>query len=409
MSNDAKPADLGCGVWNWDEQICLKCSSGWVFNEKKVCVPVSDLCKAHSENGDCTQCFKGYDLKEGKCVFSESNNANPSDSGCASWNWDEQICLKCSSGWVFNEKKVCVPVSDQCKAHSDNGDCTECWKGYDLKEGKCIFSESNNAKPSDSGCTTWDWNNQVCLKCSSRWTFNSNKVCVPVSDQCKTHAENGECTTCFQGYDLKNGQCIFSESNNAKPSDSGCTTWDWNNQVCLKCSSGWVFNANKVCVAVSDLCKTYGDHGDCTSCYSGYDLKNGQCIFSESNNARPSDLGCGTWDWQNQVCLKCSNRWFFNSHKKCVPVDDNCNTYSDNGNCTSCYQGYGLCDGICVSVNPLCKSLNADGTCASCYPQNILHKGNCVPISKLANIFLYYAECCPEKLQALQAQVQSGN
>jgi len=108
--------------------------------------------------------------------------------------------------------------------------------------------------------------------------------------------------------------------------------------------------------------------------------------------------------------LKCSNRWFFNAKKNCVPVDDNCNTYSDSGSCTSCYSGYSLADGVCVSVNPLCKTLNADGTCASCYPQNIVHKGNCVPISKLANILLYYAECCPEKLQAIQdAQVKSGN
>jgi hypothetical protein len=59
-------------------------------------------------------------------------------------------------------------------------------------------------------------------------------------------------------------------------------------------------------------------------------------------------------------------------------------------------------DGVCASVNPLCKTLNSDGTCATCYPQNIVHNGNCVPISKLANILLYYAECCPEKLLAIQ-------
>jgi hypothetical protein len=93
-----------------------------------------------------------------------------------------------------------------------------------------------------------------------------------------------------------------------------------------------------------------------------------------------------------------------------VPVDDNCNSYADSGACTSCYPGYGLNEGVCVSVNPLCKTLNADGTCASCYPQNIVHNGNCVPISKLANILLYYAQCCPEKLAALQkVTASSGN
>ena len=381
-----------------------------MFNADKVCVPVSDHCASHDESGACLTCFKGYDLKEGKCLFSDFNNAHPADSGCGKWDWDNQVCLACSDKWVFNDNKVCVPVSDQCASHDAAGACLTCFKGYDLKDGKCIFSESNNAKPADSGCGLWDWSNQICLKCSNKWVFNANKVCVPVSDQCATHDESGACLTCYLGYDVKNGACIFSESNNAKPADSGCGTWDWANQVCLKCSNGWVFNAKKVCVAVSDLCKTNDEAGNCLTCYEGYDLKDGACVFSASNNAHPSDLGCGTWDWKNQVCLKCSHRWFFNAKKQCVPVDDNCNSYGADGACTSCYPGYGLNQGVCVSVNPLCKTLNADGTCASCYPQNIVHGGNCVPISKLANILLYYAQCCPEKLAALQkATASAGN
>ena len=37
------------------------------------------------------------------------------------------------------------------------------------------------------GYFNWDWDNQVCLSCSKDWTFNGDKKCVPVSDQCKTH------------------------------------------------------------------------------------------------------------------------------------------------------------------------------------------------------------------------------
>ena len=232
-------------------------------------------------NGDCTECFKGYDLTNGLCLFSDFNNAKPADSGCATWDWDNQVCLACSKDWTFNADKVCVPVSDQCKAHDAAGLCTECFSGYDLKDGQCLFSDFNNAKPADLGCGTWDWANQVCLKCSYGWVFNANKVCVPVSDQCKAHDVSGDCTECFKGYDLKKGQCVFSDFNNAKPADSGCATWDWDNQVCLACSKGWVFNDKHSCVASSDLCKSIDSKsGDCTSCYEGYDLQNGQCIFS---------------------------------------------------------------------------------------------------------------------------------
>ena len=275
-----------------------------------------------------------------------------------------------------------------------------------MKEGKCLFSDFNNAKPADAGCGAWDWNNQVCLSCSKGWFFNDNGVCVPVSDQCASHSENGDCTSCYKGYDLIEGKCVFSEFNNAKPSDAGCGLWNWDEQVCLQCSKGFVFNAKQICVASSDLCRSIvPETGACDSCYEGYDLKEGACLFSEFNNARPSDLGCHQWDWNNQVCLKCSHRWFFNSEKKCVPVDDNCNSYNEDGSCASCYTGYSVKEGVCMSVNPLCKTLNDDGTCASCYAQNILHNGNCVPISKLANILLYYAECCPEKLEMIQAEV----
>ena len=165
----------------------------------------------------------------------------------------------------------------------------------------CEFSAFNNAKPSDLGCSKWDWANQVCLECSKEWVFNADGACVPVSDQCKSHDTNGLCTSCFAGYDLVDGTCVFGAINTAKPSDSGCGKWDWNNQVCLECSSGWVFNADGVCVTVSDQCASHDASGACLSCFKGYDLVNGVCEFSSFNNAKPSDLGCSSWDWDNQV------------------------------------------------------------------------------------------------------------
>ena len=328
-ANTAAPADLGCGNWDWKNQVCLACSKRWAFNANKICVPVADQCATNADNGDCLTCYKGYDLKDGKCLYSTSNNAKPADSGCATWDWDNQVCLACSKGWVFNSNKVCTPVSDQCASSDSNGKCLTCYKGYDLKEGACVYSAFNNAKPSDSGCATWDWDNQVCLACSKNWVFNANKVCVPVSDQCASSDSNGNCLTCFKGYDLKDGACIFSVFNNAKPADSGCATWDWDNQVCLACSKNWVFNNDKKCVPVSDQCASSDSNGNCLTCFKGYDLKDGACIFSAFNNAKPADSGCATWDWDNQVCLACSFGWVFNAEKKCVPVSDQCKTNDD--------------------------------------------------------------------------------
>jgi hypothetical protein len=190
------------------------------------------------------------------------------------------------------------------------------------------------------------------------------------------------------------------------PSDLGCGKWDWNNQVCLACSQGWVFNSNKVCQSVSGQCKTWDNSGACLTCYVGYNLENGACNLAPISG--PSDVGCAKWDWTNQVCLNCSARWVFDSKGKCSPVSSNCQSFNSNGVCTACYQGYAVSNGECVTSNPLCQSSNSDGSCASCYPQYVLNNGQCQPISSLANLLLYYSACCPEKLAELQAS-QKGN
>jgi hypothetical protein len=400
-----KPSDLGCGTWDWKNQKCLKCSNNWVFNNLGVCVPVSDQCKTFDLSGQCVSCYDGYDLIKGQCSQSASNTAAPSDLGCGTWDWKNQKCLKCSNNWVFNGLGVCVPVSDQCKTFDLSGQCVSCYQGYDLKAGKC--EKAATQLPSDAGCGLWDWNNQKCLQCSSNWVFSNKGICVPVSDQCKTFDLSGLCVSCYDGYSLVNGQCSQSASNTAAPSDLGCGTWDWKNQKCLKCSNNWVFNNLGACVPVSDQCQTYNLAGVCLSCYKGYDLKAGACVQAAVEAV--ADIGCGQWDWDKKVCLQCSSRWVFNSQKKCVPVDDNCNQWNTAGQCTSCYAGYIINEGSCTLGNSLCQVSNANGACTSCYTGYILDNGNCVPISKLANLALYYSQCCPERLATLTQSVGNSN
>ena len=248
----------------------------------------------------------------------------------------------------------------------------------------------------------WDANN-VCLTCSARFYFNDKNVCTPVSDQCYTWNSNGECASCYGGYVLNGKECIVNPTPFTPSKDSLCRKWS--SEVCLECSERSYFDQKGVCQGVSDNCNTWDKRsGDCFTCFKGYDLKDGKCTFSSFNNAKPSDSGCGKWDWDNQVCLQCSNGWVFNSNKVCVPVDSYCNSYNSNGDCTSCFPGYLLSAGKCVLTNPLCKSSGSNGSCLSCFTGYILFNQTCTPISKLASLYLYYAECCPEKLATLPKQ-----
>jgi hypothetical protein len=396
-SNTEGPSDAGCKTWSWTEKVCKECSTKWAFNANGLCVPVSDLCREHDTAGLCTACFKGYEVKDGACVLSLSTPV--SDVGCKIWDWDNNKCLSCSTNWFVSANGQCATVSDLCKSFdASTGQCLSCYEGYDLESGACVFSPSNTASPADAGCKTWA--KGVCTACSSNWAFNTNNVCTPVSDLCKT-SEGLACTSCFNGYILEDGTCKFSPLNSAAPSDVGCKTWDWNKQVCLECSYFWVFNAGK-CVPVSDLCKTYdGVTGGCLTCYKGYDLVNASCVLSQSRLA-PTDLGCAEWNWDSQICLACSQNWFL-ANGTCHTVSPYCKTHNTDGACTSCYSGYGLSNGQCSPVSTLCKTSDESG-CVTCYKGYALYKKQCVALSNIADIALYYAECCPEKLAQLQAE-----
>ncbi len=207
-------------------------------------------------------------------------------------------------------------------------------------------------RPQDLGCKKWDWDKQICYECSDKWYFKEGTGCVPYNPLCRiTDDKTGACTVCYKGYEVKDGACVLSAIKG--PSDLGCAKWDWDNQKCLACSQRWTFNYDGVCTPVADLCATWGDYGACTACYKGYEVKDGACVLSAIKG--PSDLGCAKWDWDNQKCLACSQRWTFNTAGVCTPVNDYCSNYDNYGVCTACYTGYQLADGKCNLANTLCK------------------------------------------------------
>jgi proprotein convertase subtilisin/kexin type 5 len=396
-SNNAKPTDGGCAAWDWANAKCKSCSTNWVFDSNGLCITVSDQCRTANTNGLCDSCYRGYDLVNGSCVFSSSNSAPLADAGCKVWNWTANSCEVCSSSWYF-VNGVCAQISNLCKSSDSNGLCLSCYLGYDLVNGTCLVSSSNFAPPTDPGCS--DWVNGVCKACSNWWAFNSNGVCTAVSSLCKTN-QGLDCTSCYNGYVLTNGSCLLS-SENAFPTDAGCAKWNWATQTCLACSSHW-FSLNGVCVPVSSQCNTYDSTtGDCLSCYKGYDLVNGSCLVS-SKNSKPTDPGCADWNWDSQVCLSCSKYWVL-INGTCESVSPNCKSYDATGACTSCFTGFSLGNGTCSAIQVLCKSQDSNGACLTCYNGFALYSGKCVNLSNLANIALYYAACCPEKLAQLQAE-----
>jgi hypothetical protein len=58
--------------------------------------------------------------------------------------------------------------------------------------------------------------------------------------------------------------------------------------------------------------------------------------------------GCNSYDQQG-ICKSCSTRFYKDQNNICQPVNPNCRTYDEmNGDCLSCYPGFGLLEGTCL-------------------------------------------------------------
>lgn len=123
--------------------------------------------------------------------------------------------------------------------------------------------------------------------------------------------------------------------------------------------------------------------------------------------------GCKTW--QDDVCVECSARYYFNKNGICCEVKPECREFNtQEGICEGCYAGYQLVDGecvvsdvsnprdrgcktwqndrcvecsrrwflsgsgVCVAVNDFCRTWAANGVCDNCYTGYRLANGNCV-------------------------------
>ena len=315
-----------------------------------------------------------------------------------------------------------MPVADLCRTWDNNGLCLTCYPGYSLANGQCEFQPNTQATP-DLGCAEWDLQNLACLRCSEHWV-SVNGICVPVSDQCRTNDANGACTACYRGYNLDNGQCVLAPAAPIAPAMLGCKLWNWDTQSCQECSNFWYFNADNVCVPVSDLCATYNaTNGQCLTCYGGYQINQGICALIPPQEV--ADQGCR--NFINGVCVECSEFWVFNANNICIPVSAQCRTHNlTNGWCTSCWNGYALqnvlddnnnvvnvtcqvipntdaaavidigcrrfengacaecsqfwyfnADGVCGPVSDLCRTFNgANGHCLTCYQGYALNNDN---------------------------------
>ena len=279
-----------------------------------------------------------------------------------------------------------MPADPVCKTfNATNGNCLTCYDSFVISGPTCV---KGTAALSDPNCA--QFYQGVCLKCSTGFIFMDNGLCGLVNSNCKTFNNiTGQCTSCYQGYQVSNGLCV---NGTAVALDPNCAAFNGN--LCTNCSRNFYFGPNALCLAVDPLCNGYNPvNGACTGCYQSFALQNGACVPNANNSL--TDPNCASF--LGTVCVACGVRTFMNNSGLCQPISVNCNTYNNlNGQCTSCYPGFNLQTGVCsASTSPSsCSKFNNDGTCAQCGGGSYLNNGACVPVDLNCAYFDLASKTC---------------
>lgn len=124
-----------------------------------------------------------------------------------------------------------------------------------------------------------------------------------MSDDCyRWDTNTGQCTSCYLGFLLSNGQCYTNNLIPISTVDSNCALWHGNK--CLKCSERSYFGPIGICIPVSNYCKTWNDYdGACLSCFKGYNLVNKACILPPHDNQMYIEKGCRKWNHNTESCI----------------------------------------------------------------------------------------------------------
>ena len=164
---------------------------------------------------------------------------------------------------------------------------------------------------------------------------------------CKNYNNQGQCSSCADGYYLgRGGKCLAKEN--------GCV---YSNGVCSYCQPPFTFNAtSKTCYIAG--CRETNAQG-CCKCVAPFTLT-GDKTCSLNNCLRPSSSGC----------LQCSPQYHIKAGA-CVADDINCLSYAPEGLCQLCAEGYVVSSsGCCIPYSNSCLSYcSSDPTkCLQCSP-----------------------------------------
>ncbi|KAM9793224.1 proprotein convertase subtilisin/kexin type 5 [Syngnathus typhle] len=287
----------------------------------KRCFATCQSCTG-SRNDQCTSCQAGHHLTEGT----------------------NTCTAVCEEGYFLDrDANMCRKCSEKCARCTSSSICTECKADTSLRGNRCQRS-----------CAPGMYHDEAEGLC---------KACHRV---CATCAGAGveACTRCADGYLMEEWRCVSSCSSGffaitPQIADGRGT--------CRRCDASCLN-----CVGPS--------RADCSSCYGGRSLQEGECVLQTACADGEYQDGDGTCHPCHPTCLKCTGP----RHQDCISCG--ASHALDEGRCLAeCARGKYQSGGRCHLCDHTCATCVEAGpnNCTSCDKdkfgmERYLHHGRCV-------------------------------
>ena len=219
-------------VLDIDRNICKASNtcSNYILKPDNICTRSCDLnIFTNNSNNECGLC-KDIDEDNPYKIINSSNCSNSQPIGTEYYNENLKLLI-CANGYILQNdscvSKNCYQNCEDClEASTDetNQKCLLCKEGFFLLESNCIE------------------------QCPEKY-FSSDKKCFKCNEECQTCDRNADdCTSCYKGYYINNGNCIKCHKNCVSCSDGEIN----GNENCLSCNNNtYLIDApglNKNCV-----------------------------------------------------------------------------------------------------------------------------------------------------------------
>ena len=255
---------------------------------------------------------------------------------------------------------------------------------------KYAMNDSNQCQMTDiPDCllNSADHRVSLCLRCRDGFVIDpEQKKCVEIPsyalvDNCKSYLTMNHCDQCNSGHYINQGQCSSVSS-----AVEGCMTYT-DGSACSQCESG-KYLKGLVCedITLVDNCSIYTEIV-CDSCASNHFLEKNYFSVTTMSTSIAHTVLMNYFNSNETVQAPLS--------KICYAQNiDNCATYRNFTECSSCNSGYFLNANRMCTLNPSnpilnCEEYESKKSCSKCSDSYFLRANECVSRTMVANCTKY--------------------